>query len=322
MPEKIIYPRKLYDTERAPRRGRVDRAWLGQTFKSVFGGQRSGPRLPAALLAKIDDPTKTLAHFNLRAWEYGNWLEQDDRWQYYTGAIAGFHDLAKAIGFEREQIGLGGLVSVAFGARGRSSAKAHFEPDTYAINLTRYSRDQASEGDLKFLDPGSGYGSLGHEWAHALDYYLGSFREPNKQIKFASGSIKAMAAKNPPPMSKSTRKAFELMRAIVYKKSGGGYERSDFYERILKIADAPGDGKGDYFVRPQEIFARSFEVHLHYEGEKKGLKNPYLYKNKYVDKVYPTRQEWESWRPKMRALLATAQELVPGDQSAAKSFFK
>lgn len=49
-------------------------------------------------------------------------------------------------------------LGLAFGARGRSKAAAHFEPSLFIINLTRK----------------KGAGSLAHEWMHALDYRLGS----------------------------------------------------------------------------------------------------------------------------------------------------
>jgi hypothetical protein len=49
-------------------------------------------------------------------------------------------------------------LGVAFGARGRSSASAHFEPSLFIINLTRK----------------KGAGSLAHEWMHALDFRLGT----------------------------------------------------------------------------------------------------------------------------------------------------
>ena len=47
-------------------------------------------------------------------------------------------------------------MSIAYGARGASKAAAHYEPERKVINLTKM----------------KGAGSLGHEWAHALDHYL------------------------------------------------------------------------------------------------------------------------------------------------------
>ena len=49
-------------------------------------------------------------------------------------------------------------VPLFFSARGHGSALAHFEPLYNVINLTKM----------------KGGGSLGHEWIHALDFYLGT----------------------------------------------------------------------------------------------------------------------------------------------------
>ena len=49
-------------------------------------------------------------------------------------------------------------LAIAFGARGRSGALAHYEPGRQVINLTKM----------------KGAGSLAHEWGHALDHSLGT----------------------------------------------------------------------------------------------------------------------------------------------------
>ena len=49
-------------------------------------------------------------------------------------------------------------LAIAFGARGKGGALAHFEPGRNVINLTKI----------------KGAGSLAHEWGHALDYFLGT----------------------------------------------------------------------------------------------------------------------------------------------------
>ena len=69
----------------------------------------------------------------------------------------GFEDLYKALGISHRDISLGGELAIAFGARGRGSAMAHYEPDRNVINMTKK----------------RGAGSLAHEWAHAMDAYLG-----------------------------------------------------------------------------------------------------------------------------------------------------
>jgi hypothetical protein len=49
-------------------------------------------------------------------------------------------------------------------------ALAHYEPANHTINLTRFfsEREKSKNNDYS----GGGKGSLGHEWGHALDFYL------------------------------------------------------------------------------------------------------------------------------------------------------
>lgn len=96
-----------------------------------------------------------------RGIEFGNWLPQDERQSVINHAHDAFQDLATVVGLPYEAISLEGTLAMAFGARGRGgkgAALAHFEPARKVINLTRL----------------SGAGSLAHEWAHAIDDFLGS----------------------------------------------------------------------------------------------------------------------------------------------------
>lgn len=97
--------------------------------------------------------------FGFRGIQYGNWVPQKERQAVLNHAYDALMDLSDLLGFPPECIGLGGRLGLAFGARGhggRKSARAHYEPGTRVINLTRI----------------SGAGSLGHEWLHAFDDHV------------------------------------------------------------------------------------------------------------------------------------------------------
>ena len=91
-----------------------------------------------------------------RAGELGNWNSNNDRQTNLNMSYDAFKDLAKALNIEDADIALGGNLAIAYGARGRGSALAHFEPSANVINLTKM----------------RGAGSLAHEWGHALDLYV------------------------------------------------------------------------------------------------------------------------------------------------------
>lgn len=99
-----------------------------------------------------------MARFNLRAVEFGNWNNQEDRQFVLNVSYEALLDMANVLNLPATQIGLFGDLALAFGARGQglSSARAHFERSKVVINLTKM----------------KGAGSLAHEWGHALDNLL------------------------------------------------------------------------------------------------------------------------------------------------------
>lgn len=170
-----------------------------------------------------------LKDLGFRGGEFGNWENQNDRQHNLNMSYDAFRDLAKALGIYDSDVSLGGELAIAYGARGRSSAAAHFEPDRNVINLTKT----------------NGAGALGHEWGHALDYYLAR----NSEVK--TTFLSEGAYKKDSPM-------FELMQTIKYRN--GSF--SDFY-RNSKIMDRlhSKTDKG-YWASDVELFARAFHCYV------------------------------------------------------------
>lgn len=102
-------------------------------------------------------PQDLLDAFGFRGVEWGNWSAQDERQRILNMAFDALTDLAKIVGVPRRALSLNGTLGMAFGARGSGRALAHYEPGKLVINMTKL----------------RGAGSLAHEWAHALDHYLG-----------------------------------------------------------------------------------------------------------------------------------------------------
>ncbi|MEM8626288.1 MAG: LPD1 domain-containing protein, partial [Pseudomonadota bacterium] len=112
------------------------------------------------------DGEKVMETFGLRAVEFGNWNNQDERQEAVNAAYDGLADLADILGIPAKAIGLNGDLALAFGARGHglSGAKAHYEPQRAVINLTKM----------------RGAGSLAYEWFHALDHYFDRIDKKNR----------------------------------------------------------------------------------------------------------------------------------------------
>ena len=95
--------------------------------------------------------------FGFRGIEWGNWSAQDERQRLLNLAFDALADLAEVMNVPRKALSLNGTLGMAFGARGGGNFAAHYEPGKLVINMTKL----------------RGAGSLAHEWAHALDHYLG-----------------------------------------------------------------------------------------------------------------------------------------------------
>jgi len=110
--------------------------------------------------------------FGFRGVQFGDWVGQGADAKARQGmlnqAYDALHDLAEIIGVPTRAISLNGTMGLAFGARGKGWASAHFEPDNLVINLTKT----------------RGAGSLAHEWFHALDNYFSRMRRDGEESPF------------------------------------------------------------------------------------------------------------------------------------------
>ena len=109
----------------------------------------------------LDGPT-LMKTFGFRGGEFGLWADHTHRQSSLDMSYEGLSVMAEVLHIPRLAISLGGELAIAYGARGnggrgRFTAAAHFEPLRNVINVTK------TKGD----------GSLSHEWAHALDDYVG-----------------------------------------------------------------------------------------------------------------------------------------------------
>ena len=90
--------------------------------------------------------------------EFGASLSDEEAQSLLDECYLAFCDLARVLGIDKKEVSLGGTLSLAFASRGNGgSGPATYDPKHHVINFTK-------EG---------GAGSLAHEWAHALDYYIG-----------------------------------------------------------------------------------------------------------------------------------------------------
>lgn len=92
---------------------------------------------------------------NLNAVQSGKYVLNDPKSAEYhmKSTVQAFSDMADVLQMPIHELSLGGNLSIAFGARGRGGALAHYEPSQKVVNITKL----------------RGGGSLGHELFHAID---------------------------------------------------------------------------------------------------------------------------------------------------------
>lgn len=271
---------KLQDTSPIiGNRSRLENFWMKEGFNDFHARFRKGLKLPAQYQT-VDSLAKVIKIFHLNAIGFGNWVTQEDRYNYVCAVLIAFYDLDKVLRFNKN-IGLNEKLSLSFGARGKGGALAHFEPGTYIINITRYIDDPNIAKDTRFALTG-GAGSVAHEYGHAMDYYFGTYIDQLKDERALSGgqSVRMKSTYQGGPFRQLMD---DLLDAVIWRTPGK--ELSAFYKRLQEVAT------GDYMFRRNEIFARCFEKYIQVKLHEAGISNTFLNDAKYNPNYYPTTAE-------------------------------
>lgn len=271
--------KKISDTN-TPSNGRSQLYWL----KRGYINRLKGFRKPLLNIHSVIDITNidnsVINKFKLKGLEFGNWLNNEDKYNYVSSLVMALYDLNKILGFNYN-LGLDRHLSVAFGARGRGKALAHFEPWSNVINLTRYDKDTTSANKNDSFSHTGGVGSFAHEYGHFLDYFFGGYIDrsrDHRSLTIGDGANSHPKANNYP---KGSLRALtnDLIIAIIYKSPG---RHSDYYKKLLT-----SELRGQiYWFRHNELFARAFEQYIGHKLERSGIINKFLSKNKYTSKAY------------------------------------
>lgn len=229
--------------------------------------------------------------FGIRGGEFGNWTNDHDRQVNLNMAFDAFCDMADALNISRRDIGLIGLetgaLAIAFGARGRSGALAHYEPEREVINLTKM----------------KGAGSLAHEWGHALDDYIGKMSEIHRFGKLAS---MALVDQKIPDCFRS------VIHALCLNENHGITKYYSDSSTFGEMFNASGHG---YWTSNEELFARAFAC---YVKDKLSGRNDYLVGHADIGKaehqgktiyVYPVGEERKQFDQKMDKMIQGLKEI-------------
>lgn len=200
-----------------------------------------------------------LKAFDFGYLEFGRWVKQNEREARFKGLAEGCVILSSNLFFDSSNLGCDRNINIAIGARGAGGkALAHFEPAAMVINTTKV----------------GGNHSFAHEYAHALDYFLGMHYDQSKKFNYLSGGHAPLNSLKDNVGGELRRVTVEIVREAARQfETALGVKK---FDDLLK--------EGDYWYRPNEIFARSFEAWVAYGFSKIDDGSSFNYHNSYLCK--------------------------------------
>jgi hypothetical protein len=270
---------KILDTgENFPGFSRSSRYWATRIKRVNLNKYRPGIKIPRSIDLTNFSTVQKL--FNIKGFEFGNWLSNQERYDFLNYAFVALYDMGKVLGFSKN-LGLNKTIGIGFGSRGsgRSTGVAHFEPDNFMINLTKQ----------------RGAGSLAHEYGHALDFFFGTYIDLNMFSRSLSGGRLLGSQIHKQNYTSSLRKEmYKVMELIIFQP--GSTDKTTKYYQGLPY--------GDYWRNCAELFARAFEQYIHFHLEKRGIRNSFLSKSKYSGKrIYMPTNHFKQVEPHIRKLI-------------------
>lgn len=256
--------------------------WAGRKYRKIYKWIRPGLELPASVKNSQDliDVIKSYGFNNV---EFGNYVTEEDRFNYLVGFYYAIYDMNKVLGLQKN-MGLDRMITIGFGSRGIPKSLAHYNPNTRFININRYGKTFDIDKPETFISTG-GISSFAHEYGHALDYILGGHVERNlHHFPLTLGSSTKMHW----DLNEFRTPMRKLMNKLIHTYIWKDYEKrvlSDSYSAILF--------ESGYYRRHNEIFARLFEKYIFYKLQQRQIINRALTKSKYDRHVYATDKEFK-----------------------------
>ncbi|WP_101799943.1 LPD38 domain-containing protein [Escherichia coli] len=221
--------------------------------------------------------------FGFRGVQFGNYVESPRRQADLNRAYDSLHDLADVLNVPTKALSLNGRLGLAFGARGKGKAAAHYEPGEVAINLTK----------------GNGPGALAHEWFHSLDNSFGRY-DVSTDGKITSGGDYMTEAQRAGRVFKDGRyvDAEYPVRQEVYDAFKGVMKAINSSDMLRRSERLDGVRSKPYWSTDVEMAARAFERYVQDKARMAGVENDYLVNIRKADDhgqpdtyAYPTNAE-------------------------------
>ena len=275
-------------------------------------------------VATIRRPEEYLKAFGLRGVEFGTYMDDEASRLHVDRCAEAFQDLADVLGISSKELSMNGRLALAFGARGSGGASAHYEPHKVVINLTKlggagalahewthffdHTLQRVESGNANSMDYLSKAGiTRGQELTDVQKAMVGVM----EKIYHGGGHMKYL----PTPKSTSgfastvdmylSRHGNDPQKALdaVFKTYSGTSlsklkDMADYmaHKTGAKQIDLPTKGSeyhgrmlraGEYWARPQEMFARCMEAYVQDALTSKKRMNNYLVRETKKDEDSP-----------------------------------
>lgn len=248
---------KLSDTSKIKSGGRIDQYWSKPEINYRLLGRKAGQEKYLLL------PEEAVKKFNLHGIEFGNWMNENDRLNFMYNTLVSLSDIAKALNIPFEKMGLKQRLSLAFGARGNGGFAAAFYM-SFPIGLINLTKTE-------------GRGTFAHEYGHAIDEHLHIKKYGTSG--FVSGGRSERTVPQYAGLSpKSIEYHFEKVLDILYFNENG--TQTNYFKLVKK--------RGGYWMRRNEVWARTFDRYIEMKFDRKGIINKWAYG--VGDKMNPPRQ--------------------------------
>lgn len=245
--------------------GRIDNYWVNNPDMNTINKKISDANKIHTEVFTADQ-NEFINEFGFKSVEFGNWLNQPERYYFLYNTAVSFKHLADIFKVSNQMIGFLGKLSIAFGARGRQGALAHYERyPNIIINLTK----------------NKGHHSLAHEYGHAIDNLLGYYLEVKSAFLSGGNSVRTKVDDELLLSSNYFVRKFEELFSKLY------YDEKGNETKFLKTLKTHPDR--DYLLKRTEVFARTFEVYVADKLEKAGIENKFLTKDEKFKGHYPAK---------------------------------
>ncbi len=207
--------------------------------------------------------------------EYGNYSNQLYRNKNLYDLLQSCDYVLKKL-LKTRNLGFDYKLSVAFGSRGYPKTLAHFAPTTMFINLNHKAKTYDPVTKKVISTEILGIDSFAHEYAHALDYFLGRYVEPITFFNYLSDSWQL---KNKTPL----RESMSILMLAYYEA------QAELNPLFLKELNNPKKDISNkkYWESPVECWARISEQCLLHWVELTRTEHNYITHSKSTYDKYP-----------------------------------